>query len=389
MTETSRMDRFSGLVICLAVITLATFGGCTWGRGAGQPAWIEGTSRTYPPDQYLIGVGQADSQPAAAERAYAAVAKIFKAEVSAQSRDWEFFLLKEQRGTTQTERRLTLDQITRVTTDKVLQNVRILEGWFDPRSGRHYALAGMNRSQAATAFLERIEELDGAVESDLKESRQGHDLLARLRSLRRAAKNLVLREAYNADLRVVRPSGHGTDPRYHVADLTSELEQFMTAHLAIGVAVTGDQAEPVRRAVMEGLIREGLPVTSRPLGLEAGSAGAEAVVGTEGNGAERPLELLVKGTVRLWKANVPDPQFKYVRWCSDFVIVEAGTQRVVGAVSRAGKEGHLTEGEASAKATKIMQQEVTSELAKTLAGYVYGEVDQPGPTPPAACPKEG
>ncbi|MBI3603651.1 MAG: hypothetical protein HY205_04300, partial [Nitrospirae bacterium] len=64
-------------------------------------------------------------------------------------------------------------------------------------------------------------------------------------------------------------------------------------------------------------------------------------------------------------------------------------QRMVGAVSRAGKEGHLTDGEASAKAIRVMQQEVTSDLAKTLAGYVYGEVDPAGTMPPAACPKEG
>jgi len=52
----------------------------------------------------------------------------------------------------------------------------------------------------------------------------------------------------------------------------------------------------------------------------------------------------VKGRVRLWDADVPDPQFKYVRWCSDFVIVDIGTQRMVGAVSRGGREGYLTGG---------------------------------------------
>lgn len=376
-------------VLVAAMAALSTLDGCAGSRGTGAPSWIEGASREYPPDQYLIGVGQADSQSAAAERAYAAVAKIFKAEVSAQSRDWESFLLQEKRGVTNTERRLTLDQITRVSTDKVLENVRILDGWFDQRNGRHYAMAGMNRSQAATALLERIAELDGMVETDLKESRQSSDTLARLRSIRRAMKNLVLREAYNADLRVVRPNGRGIDPMYRVAELTAEMGQFMTAHLAIGVSVIGEQAEAVRRAVMEGLVREGLPVTTRPIGLETEPGGTGASGGAGADGENKPLELLVKGTVRLWNAHVPDPQFKYVRWCSDFVIVEAGTRRMVGAVSRAGKEGHLTEGEASAKAIRVMQQEVASELAKTLAGYVYGEVDPPGTAPPAACPKEG
>ena len=113
-------------------------------------------------------------------------------------------------------------------------------------------------------------------------------------------------------------------------------------------------------------------------------AGADEAAG---RGSGKPLELLVKGTVRLFDVVVPDPRFRYVRWCSDFVILEPGTQHVVGAVSRGGREGHLTQSEATAKAVRVMQQEVSSELAKTLAGYVYGDTDQPVDLPPAACPQ--
>lgn len=375
-----RRERGS-VVACLALALLA-LNGCAWFGQNTPPAWILGPSKDYPPDQYLTGVGQADAQDAANDRAYGAVARIFKAEVNAQARDWESFLQFENRGTTSVERRLTLDHVTNVSTDKVLENVRIMAGWSDEKTGQHYALAVMNRAQAGTALLGRIGELDDQVETELKEFRQAQDKLAKLRHLRRAIKTLVLREAHNADLRIIRQSGQGTGSTYKVAELTAELEQFLAANLAVSVEVTGAQAEPVRRAVMEGLLREGLPVIAKP----AAPTGANGQAGGEAGG--RPLELLAKGTVRLWNANVPDPRFRYVRWCSDFVVVEAGSQRVVGAVSRSGKEGHLTEAEASAKAVRVMQQELTSELAKTLAGYVYGEVEPPTAIPPAACPQE-
>lgn len=368
--------------IARSVLALLALGGCAWVGQNAPPSWILGPSKDYPPDQYLTGVGQADAQDAANDRAYGAVARIFKAEVDAQARDWESFLQFENRGTTNVERRLTLDHVTRVSTDKVLENVRIMAGWSDKKTGQHYALAVMNRAQAGTALLGRIGELDDQVDTELKESRQAQDKLAKLRHLRRAIKSLVLREAHNADLRIIRPSGQGTASMYKVAELTAELEQFLAANLAVSVEVTGAQAEPVRRAVMEGLLREGLPVIARP-GVQSranGQAGEEP--------GSRPLELLAKGTVRLWNVNVPDPRFRYVRWCSDFLVVEADSQRVVGAVSRSGKEGHLTEAEASAKAVRVMQQELTSELAKTLAGYVYGEVEPPTAIPPAACPQE-
>lgn len=370
-----RRTRWAVCILAAAVIA-AGLEGCAWFSRNGPPSWIEGTSAQYPTDQFLVGVGQAETQPEAVSRAYAAVSKIFKAEISAQSKDWESFLVLEKKGTANTERRLTLDQVTKVSTDKVLENVRLLESWADPKTGRHYALAGMNRAQAGAAMQEKIAELDREVEAGLRESRETQDKLAVVRNLRRAVKSLVLREAHNADLRVIRASGQGVEPPYRVVDLTAQLEQFLASSLVVGVDVAGDQAEAVRRAVMEGLIREGLPVTARRVGSESPAGG-------DGKGA--PLELLVKGTVRLWALNVPDPRFKYVRWCSDFTIVDTATQRVVGAVSRGGREGHLTEAEAVAKAGRVMQQEVVSDLAKTLAGYVYGEAAPAVIPPPAAC----
>ncbi len=360
------------------VMTGSLLAGCSWFGHRAQPAWVEGNSGDYPADQYLLGLGQADSRPSAEERAYGAVSRIFKARVEAEAKDWESFLVLEAKGRADTERRLTLDQITRVSTDKVLESVRVLDAWVNPATRQHHVLAGMQRAQAGTALAERLVELDRTIESDLSDSRQTTETLATIRSLRRAVKNLVLREAYNADLRVIRASGQGTPSRYRVAELTGALEKFMAAHLLVGVEVQGDQVEPVRRAVIEGLLREGLPVTAKQAGAEETAAGRDG---------SKPLELLVKGTVRLFNVNVPDPRFRYVRWCSDFVILEPATQHVVSAVSRGGREGHLTQDEATAKAVRVMQQEVSSELAKTLAGYVYGDQDQPVNLPPAACPQ--
>jgi LPP20 lipoprotein len=363
--------------LCLCAL-VAAGQGCGWLSRIAEPSWVNGPSRDYPSDQYVLGVGQGESKPLAAERAYGAVAKVFRAEVTARSRDWESFLVMEQRGQANTERRLTLDRVTKVSTDKVLENVRIIDTWQDTRTGQHYALAGTSRAQAATGLIERITELDRAVETEVMEFRQTQDKLAKVRHLRRAMKDLVVREAYNTDLRVVRLSGQGVEPVYRVPELMGELEQFLAASLVVGVEVVGEQAELTRQAVIEGLIREGLPVTNRGIGTRPGNEEAQAW----------PMpQLLVKGGVRLWDVPVPDPRFRYVRWCGDFVVVELGTQRVVGAVSIGGKEGHLTPFEARAKALRIMQQELTSNLAKTLAAYVYGDADPPTTLPPSACPK--
>ena len=102
-----------------------------------------------------------------------------------------------------------------------------------------------------------------------------------------------------------------------------------------------------------------------------------------------PVELLIKGTVRLWPIDVHDPQFRYVRWCTDAVIEDLSMHRVIGAVSKGGREGHVTEREAAAKAVRIMQQEFSSDLARSVAAHVYGDTDLPiSDSVPSGCPRE-
>jgi hypothetical protein len=58
-------------------------------------------------------------------------------------------------------------------------------------------------------------------------------------------------------------------------------------------------------------------------------------------------------------------------------------------VSRGGKEGHLTDREAAAKALRVIQQEFSTDLARAVAAHIYGEADLPQSTvPPAGCPRE-
>ena len=110
----------------------------------------------------------------------------------------------------------------------------------------------------------------------------------------------------------------------------------------------------------------------------------------DGDSSGSSPELLVRGVVRIWPIDVRDPQFKFVRWCSDLEVVNVSSQRVVGALSKGGKEGHLSEREAIAKAVRVMQQAFSTDVAKAIAGHVYGELELPAQaSQPAGCPREG
>ena len=351
---------------CMAVILACVLAACA---GVKAPDWVtENRAAAYPADQFIIGVGQADAKPAAEERAYAAISRVFKADVTSQTQDIESYTSREGRGSPQTERRLMLDTTTKVSTDKVLENVTVAETWQHPKTGLYSALAVMHRGTARKALQGRIVELDEAIERDLASSRSEDKLLA-LRGLRRAARALSVRTAINNDLRII--GGQGMESSYSVSGLNADLERFLRERLRISLEVRGDHVEAVTRAILEGLTREGFPMT------------AENVTPTTRVPAN--ADLLVKGETHTWPLNLPDPQFRYVRWCADFMVVNPGTRQVIGGTTRSGREGHLSYREASERAVRMLQQEITAGLAKNLADQIYA--DPHDDAIPAACPQ--
>ena len=68
------------LIFCIVIVCLIA--ACSWWKGKGRPDWIDGTSITYPPSQYLVGVGQSERRTGAEEQAYAALAKFSRRRLS-------------------------------------------------------------------------------------------------------------------------------------------------------------------------------------------------------------------------------------------------------------------------------------------------------------------
>ena len=133
--------------------------------------------------------------------------------------------------------------------------------------------------------------------------------------------------------------------------------------------------------LLEGLSREGL------LSVENGTE-------THLLPHHRPIrpmaqraDLLIQGTAKQWKMDLPDPLFVYVRWCSDLQVIEQAKQRIIGIVSRSGREGHITLHEANARASKVMQAAVTTDVAQALSIFIYGDSEELSAPSKTACPR--
>ena len=371
------MKRHSLLVCFVSILVFCSYVQSGVALSAKTPDWIKGSNSFYPQELYLIGVGDGDTRESAEQKAYTKLALIFKAEITGKTQEWEKYLQTESKGKTNVERQVSIDQLTKVSTDKVLENAKIAEAWFDEKAKLHYALAVIDRAQATTAIRERITNLDSKAGEQLAEVGKTTDKLEKIKNLRRVIKTLMLREVYNTDLRIVNPKGMGVDPATSIVRVTNDLEKLLREGFLISVEVLGAQAEMVRKSIIEGLNREGMSVQ----GALAGG-GFEDIE----EGPKKP-DILIKGEVSIWMADIPDPTWKYVRWCADFQVIEIKGKKIMGVVAKSGKEGHLTVDEAELKSLRSMQPELISALAKDVASYIFGEAQEIKGTPMSACPK--
>ncbi len=331
-------------------------GGCTWFSAEIQPEWVLSPQSLYPIDQYLTGLGEAESRTQAEQRAYAAVARIFSANVQAQSMDYESYTMEENGNRSRAQRSVQLNQRTHITTNKVLENVKIFDVWYQPSNKQYFALAGLDRRQTEALLVDRLSNLDGNIKTFLNQGRSHTQKIQRIRGYKQAMIRLSERKILNEDLRVVRPSGRSQSPPFRISDIQKEFQDFVAKELVISVAMTGEYSEKLERAIVEGLKKEGL-------------VGRTASMFNEETG--RTEDIAIIGQSKLWRINLPDPLFKYVRWCGDLDIYEQPSQRLIGTISETGREGHVTEREAKIRANGTMQQVLSQKAANLLTQSIF------------------
>ncbi len=100
-------------------------------HSASKPDWIEGKSRKYPPEQYLTGVGYGDDRKAAEDSAFAAIARIFQAEIHSKTSELEKYTQTDVKGKTHSSRDIQIDQITSVATNNLRTALMHLLSWTD------------------------------------------------------------------------------------------------------------------------------------------------------------------------------------------------------------------------------------------------------------------
>ncbi len=317
-----------------------------------RPDWVDGESIRYPSSTYLIGVGYGPDRQSAEDDARSEIAKIFTSEIASHTRTYEEYFQATAKGkSTQTESS-NIEQITEVSTQKVISGVRIAQVYEETKPDPiFYALAVLDRDRSAAILRHRIQEIDQEIQRLLTRAEGEEDTLIRIQHLKQSIQKHLLREAYNSELRILSHSGGGIPPSIHFSEIKRELEAVLLRDFFIGLSIRGSRAEEVLEALVQGLNQQGFSVSED---------------------VDR-ADVLVRGTVEIAPLDRGTPEWKYVQWRAHFDLVDQRGGRVFGSVNKTGREGHRSLAQAEDRAVRNLRKALATHIAREMTLYVFSQ----------------
>jgi hypothetical protein len=244
------------LLLALAALSFSACAGAGGKASSGsRPSWVEGESPKWPRAAYVTGVGSADDEEGAADRARGEISRVFSSAVSVDTTLDESESNVNQGGKTVSSFSQQVAQNVKTASKKMLEGVEINERWKDGATSRYYALATLNRSKAMAAVAEKTQALD----ADASQWKTRLDAAGEKFERAKAAAKLSLLLKGRLDLETDRRVlGGGPLPSTVDVSAAKAAAAKALANLDVVVIATGDHADEIETGIVTGLVASGL-----------------------------------------------------------------------------------------------------------------------------------
>ena len=303
------------------------------------PDWIDGNSTLYPDDQYLVGIGTAQTRSDAEDHARSAIAKIFAVQVqSRQSSSEEFWMARVGEAENNEYRQnLQSDLVTR--TDRLLTGVRVAEVW-ESEKDAIYALAVLDRIQAMRPLQQQLTEFDLAVEAEMNKAEASEHAIEQLGHMLKTLQLLSDRGTIAADLAILMPTGYVAAAPYSSAQVAERADKI-AATIRVGLDMFADEQGIIEGEMISALNKIGIKLVS---------------------GVEVDLTIVVEVTVDEYQVN--DPWYWAMASVQTTFLLPEG--RVLDAMRTTIREGSQVESRA-----RILALE---KVGKALASAIIDKI---------------
>ncbi|MBU4258078.1 MAG: LPP20 family lipoprotein [Proteobacteria bacterium] len=317
-----------------------------------RPDWIDKESEFYPSSMYLTGVGYGSNRQSAEDKARSEIAKIFYSNIHSRTSTFQEYLQTTSESKEKVTERFDIEEITKVSTQKLLSGVRIAQVFQQTKPDNvFYALAVLDRNKSAMILKYKIQELDTEIRRLINNAEKEEDKLSKIKILKEAIRQYILREAYDAELRIVNKSGKGVPSNSSFAEIKNRLTAILLRDFLIFLSVKGDRAAEIHDALIEGLNRQGFSISEDF---------NRASVAVRGNVEIRPIEFGAQ-------------EWKYVRWRVYFDLIDQKGEAIFGSVSKTGREGHISLSQAEDRAVLKVKKILTEDIADDMTKYIFSQ----------------
>jgi len=211
------MRKLQSLLLSTIVFISACAG--TGGQRNGQPDWVDGQSKRYPSELYLLGQGMAENLDDAKDRARADLAKQFEVAINERSQQQQQYskLQQGEQSTESLQQNISRQLVTQTT--RTIQGIEIADTWHDQDKNQDHALATLSRNKARQQFQQQIEALDEQSRQKLKQADTEQDALRKAALVQQAIDKQLQRATAQSALQVVDASGRGKPATLSLGEL--------------------------------------------------------------------------------------------------------------------------------------------------------------------------
>jgi hypothetical protein len=171
-------------------------------KQSGMPDWILNPSEKYS-KKYLLAVGSSTDQMEAELNAYNGISRIFQAKVNSSQSLSTY--IKETGSGADMEFSRSVDLINKVNVKSGFNvlNTSILERYQDPKTGKFYALAAMDKFKTSQIYSQQLEENEEKIRSTKNNYQEITDTFQKIAAIRKLLAMLEVSDMMRQALRVL------------------------------------------------------------------------------------------------------------------------------------------------------------------------------------------
>lgn len=349
------------LVICFFAIikSVAIYAGL-FSFLSDKPDWIDGSSKKYSEQSYLIGVGVAKNIDDARTQARAEIIKIFKVQIAQSAKAVEKEKsIKSGNANTNITGEIASSLETKTFTEGALEGVTIPETWFDEDKKTYYALAVLDKVKARMSLANRISEAEEKIQSQLTIAENASSSMEEIKALTQILNEWNTRSLLIEQKRIVDPISVPdlpSNPTY------SEIIERRNNALRKIIFIVQHKEQKENDHSME-ILKEKIT----KFGLQI-----EKEIPSVNNPSS--MYIIIKYNIDTKLIDRGNKEWKFYNWNGTIEILEGKPEgKILAAISKDGQESHTSETSAKAKAVSVAEQTLSQALENWIKENILGK----------------